>query len=922
MDNAVSSFGPYTLSRRGHWLKFAGTGIPLRDEDFDILAALIEAAGTPLQARALLSRLGGAAGKRMDVQALWARVASINQVLDTVSPEAGHISHHPADGYALVLAHGSGAPAGSVIGREEVIGQLAAQLPRRRFVTIVGPGGIGKTTVAQALASRVSPSYRDGVVRVDLSPLADPGLLPGTLQAALGIPAAGGSALPAQWKGRRLLLVLDSCEHLIDAAAALAEQLVSGTDGVHVLATSREPLRAAGEWVHRLAPMDVPAHSQGIAAADALRYSAVHLFVDRARRDFPFPWNDATAQATAHLCRRLDGMPLAIELAAARAAVLGVEALASEWEAQRFKWQGRKRGAPARHHTLAAMLDWSHELLSSREKAVFRRLGVFNGSFTLDSAVAVVSAGLASPADAAATVLELVAKSLVGSTPAPDATRTRLRLLDTTRAYARLRLDGAAEESASTRELHARDMLRLLGAAESAWTSMTRGEWRSAHAPLIDDVRAALQWCFGAHGNVEVGVRLTCAAFVLADQTSLMADFDAWNRQALQALASLPGRDPVIEARLLTTRFFFHQSTSLSGPALAASLEQALELAQRTGDARNEIGPLTALWGLHFTAGAYPPALAWSRRLLQAARRCQDREPATVIGRRTLAQSLHYLGHNAAARRLAGDVLDKEALRIPIVYFPSSVEVSVSMRILLARTLWLQGFPDRAARMAAECMALTRSDLPLPACQVLALASLPIAIWRGEWAACHALAARLRDEVASYAFAYWEPWSQAYEWILASGLSRPPPVGMDPVTTKLRDHLGTFAPALLCADTVSRVEAGTVGWCGPEALRARGEQLLLRSPPASPTQAQAQVLFQRALAMARQHGSLAWELRAATSLARLWRDEGRRHEARVLLRPILGRFSEGFDTADLLVAASLLWSLDDGAPAAAPARPP
>jgi predicted ATPase len=277
-----------------------------------------------------------------------------------------------------------------LIGRDVVVTKLVEQLTKHRLVTIVGPGGIGKTSVAFAVAERMIDAYKDGVWAIDLSPTADPGLVLGEVAGALGVKAGAEltiQTLVAALRDRRMMLVFDNCAHVIDAAAKLVSAILRGAPHIRILASSREPLRTEGEHLCRLQPLEIPLPSRDIAAAEALRYSSVQLFVEQAATSLDgFQLTDSGAPLVAEICRKLDGIPLAIELAAARVGVLGLGGLAAQLDNRlRLLTDGRRTALP-RHRTMRATLDWSYDLLSPPEQTIFKRLAVFVGGFTLCAA--------------------------------------------------------------------------------------------------------------------------------------------------------------------------------------------------------------------------------------------------------------------------------------------------------------------------------------------------------------------------------------------------------------------------------------------------------------------------------------------------------------------------------------------------------
>jgi predicted ATPase/DNA-binding winged helix-turn-helix (wHTH) protein len=454
-------FGPFRLLPTRRLLLAGDQPVRIGSRAMDLLIALVERPGALIGKDELLAR----AWPNLFVEEgnLKVQIAGLRRALGDDRGSHRYLVTIPGRGYRFVApvtrtqapsppatalrVHNLPARVTRMIDRTDSVRALAAQLPRRRLITIVGPGGIGKTTVALAVAETLIDACEHGARFVDLAQVSDPLAVPGALAAALGLepdPQAPLARLIAALADQRLLLVLDNCEHVIEAAEALAARVLRGAPGVRILATSREPLRAEGERVHRLSPLASPPAAAGLSAAAALGFPAVQLFVERAAATLgQFELADQDAPIVAGICRRLDGIPLAIELAAARIDAFGVRGLAAQLDDMLRLLTGGRRPAPARQQSLRAALDWGHGLLPERERVVLRRLALFGGGFTLEAATTVAASAGISAAQVVEGIANLVAKSLLtadhgGAAPC-------YRLLATTRALALEKLTAAGE---------------------------------------------------------------------------------------------------------------------------------------------------------------------------------------------------------------------------------------------------------------------------------------------------------------------------------------------------------------------------------------------------------------------------------------------------------------------------------------------
>jgi predicted ATPase/DNA-binding winged helix-turn-helix (wHTH) protein len=375
-----------------------------------------------------------------------------------------------------------------VIGRTAAARQLRDLLSAHRAITLTGPGGNGKTTLSLEVVRSVLPSLKGDCWHVDVGSLSDPRLVPSMVAGVLGLKLGGDEISPESVAraigGERLLLILDNCEHLIDAVARLAETVIRLCPAASIVATSREALRIEGEHVFHVPPLDVPSPHQE-ESDSVLGHSAVQLFIARMRAlDSVFSPPSECLRIIAAICRRLDGIPLAIEFAATRASVLGIELVLAGLDERFELLTGGRRTAPARHQTLRATLDWSYELLPEPERCLLRRMGIFAAGFTLAAANAMMSDQGHTAPIVLGGITNLVAKSLVElDGPAPGG---RWRLLETTRAYA---LDKLAQHGEM--EQMARRHAEL---------------FRDRHERDIDEVRVSFNWFHYAAENAAIGV--------------------------------------------------------------------------------------------------------------------------------------------------------------------------------------------------------------------------------------------------------------------------------------------------------------------------------------------------------------------------------------------------------------------------------
>src|SRR5262252_3467323 len=798
-----------------------------------------------------------------------------------------------------------------LIGRSAAQQRLQDLVSAYRVVTLTGPGGIGKSALALEVARSVVGEFADGGWLVELASLSDPDLVPsavaGALRLRLGANIISPEAVARAIAGRKLLLVLDNCEHVIDAAATLAETLIRLCPRATILATSREVFRIEGEYVYRVPPLEVPAIGRE-EPDHILSQSAVELFIARTRAlNSDFSPHAANLPRIAAICRHLDGIPLAIEFAAARTATLGLEEVAAGLRDRFALLTSGRRAAVPRHRTLRTTLDWSYDLLPELERRLLRHLAVFPAGFTLPAAAAVVDDVDGIESRVAHGITSLVYKSLV--TLDRSSSTTRWNLLETIRAYALEKLAAHDEIGAATRR-HAEFYRDLF--ATRRLDSQVPGEDEDMEQFIreIDNGRAALDWSFSAAGDAEIGVTLTGAYVPAWLHAALPTECSERTERAMNN----PAPEMNVSAPLrMQLHFGFGlmpaYTMSPVEPAKAA-LAKALALAEQIGDLQAQFQILWGLWVLNSESGECHTTYAVTEQLSIVARRIGD-PSASLMAQRLRGFVLEMQGQHQQSRECSEYVVRHYVAPTDRRLTAwGQFDQRVLARAMLARALWFQGYAEQAmeqARLSLE--EAQRTNFPLSIGEALRVAVCDIALmtgdletadqsitmlleiatsrsapfWgifgrclrgkllvvRGEFAQGCAL---LRTELEFCERAGWPIWYPEFIGAMAEGL-----IG-----------LGQVAEAGAAVDKgLASADHGGERVYYPELLRLKGELLLREAIGQSGSSAEPS--FSAALCLARRQGALALELRVALSLARLRVTQRRHDQARRILTPIYDR---------------------------------
>lgn len=937
-DDQPISFGPFRLFPKARLLEKDGVAVHIGGRALEILILLAERPGEVVAKRELMKQVW--ADINVDDGSLRFHITGLRKALGDA--DAQYIKNVPGRGYcfaalpappervaAAIVNNSSPTPSlpiqiAELIGRTEAIEKISADLSQYRMISIVGPGGIGKTSVALAVAHRQLSTFAGQVFFVDLGGLTDIKLVPATITSALGLAVSSQDPIPgllAFLRGQQTLLILDSCEHVLETLAPLVEHIAREVPKSNILATSREAFRIENEHIFRLAPLEFPPQQASFNIADVSSYPAARLFIERTTASSDgLAFTENEAPLVAEICRRLDGIPLAIELAAGQVNAFGVAGTVSLLDSRlSLLWRGRRTTIP-RHQTLSAALGWSYDLLSPVECATLRRLSVFSGTFALEGAIAVASYEGTGETEVVEAIATLLSKSLIATISQRP---LRYRLLDTTRAFAREKLaeSGEANQVARAHAEYFRDFLeditgKIFGVESDRFLS---------HADQVANVRAALDWSFSDHGETAIGVDLAAWATQFFLELSLVTECHRWTQQALGRLASrsIDGHQEMrLHAALGASTMFTQGNTE----AVRSSLKRSLQLAEHLDDRYWQLWLLRLLQLYHTRIGDFRGSVRVVEKAEAVAKALNDPASALYVQWVT-ATTQHMIGDQRKVVELCENAMvqnldSQQSLTLRFGYDDRTLAL-----VALARGLWLTGRPDRAVDVARYAVSeADRLQQPL-SLSLAMLLTIPVFLWAGDWVNAESMIERFIDHTSRHALAPHHAVGIGLKGELlvrtgdvADGIDH---LSRSQITLKAtryrmmssvlgtaqaeaQTHLKRFEEALrLINESIAGIGERGESFDMPEMLRVKGQ--ILRFSGHAP---EAEACLQQSLELSRKQCALGWELRTAVTLGDLWLETGRATDACALIEPLYRRYEEGFERPDLIAAKRLLDTLN------------
>jgi predicted ATPase/DNA-binding winged helix-turn-helix (wHTH) protein len=932
-------FGPFELNPAERTIRKADDVVPLGGRAFDILLALLDRPGEIVSKNDLIAQVWP--DVTVEEGSLRVHLSALRKALGDGQFGNKYITNVQGRGYRFaapvtrksaepgkgnVFSRPSNLPPalGRMIGRDDAVLEIRTRFQTERLITVLGPGGIGKTTVALATGLAALAEFSEAVFFVDLAAVRDRAQVVGAIASAIGLDLQFVNPEESLFdflRGRKALIVLDSCEHLIAQTAKVVDCIFQRAPDIYILATSREALQIAGERVFRLHPLDCPPERSALTVAQIVAYPAARLFVERvSARGSEFRLGDEEAPVVAEICRKLDGMALAIELAAGRAAVFGVKDTAARLGSRLDLLKFGRRTATPRHRTLRAALDWSHDYLSEVERIVLRRIAIFVGHFTLDAALAVAREEGISQSDFADSMQGLVDKSLIGVRI--DARGTFYRLLDTTRSYALEKLDVSGEHD-SVAARHANFSIALLEAnSVNPFDSQESEVVADSMQDYLGNIRSALEWSFGQSGDDRIAIGLAAAASQLFLARSLLLECRSWTEKAIDRLTG--DCDPRHQMEVYASLALSLMFTEGNSEKVRDAFQRALSLAEWGEDASLQLRLLSGL-SMYFhriidAAGALDLAL----RGEAVARK--TRIPEDVALAHAMLGAAHYiLGDHLQAQEHLGRALQGGPHHRQFDAIQYLFDARTLSLICLTRSHWFTGNLDRAARFAEMTIEEPeRSDHPIALCRALTL-TMPFYFWIDDLQLVERKLSRLERMAEKYSLGPFRAVALGLKgrYLIRVGRTADGMQHLRDALERLRsqryemlttDFISELAVSLakqnLRADALALLDDSIAAQYRvkrplhlPALLLAKGIVFITGE---SPDERSGRQCLQEAMTRARQQSALSFELRAGLELAKLWIGQRECRKASDLIAPIFNQFSEGFATPDLVLARAML----------------
>lgn len=929
----VVSFGPFRLYPGQRKLLCRGVEVRLGGRAMDVLRVLAKKKGTLVHSDELFA----AAWPDVFVHEsnLKVTVAALRRTLREYSPSHEYVGNVVGRGYWLSsdvrpLSSSDDIPRSAplpelrtIIGRDEEIAALCETMVHYRLSTIAGAGGMGKTTVAVAAAQIFEDEASHAVTFVDLARVVSEEFVASTIAAALGISVEGKDVLPAAASllaRRKALLVLDTCEHVQCEVARICDVLLDDTANLRVLATSRRVLGSQFERVVWLPPLTVPPEGGDNTVEAVLAYSGPQLLTTLASDKAGYRIAEKDAPAIAKICRRLDGAPLAIELASSRLKGRSADLVLGELDDRFRRLRRDAPGGPLRQQTLLLTLEWSYALLTRSESDALRAISIFSGTFVTDSAIYVGAALELAPATVVEAISGLVGKSMLSIDQ--GAGEPRYRLLDSTRAFARDLLM-AHDELDRVSARHAHLQLEILERANSEQAGMPVRDWQMLCAGQVDDLRKAIDWALHGRCDLLLGIKLVAAGLPLWQTLSLDLEISRNCTAALAELDGIDSKDPALELNLAVGLAAANALLSNDTEKTIATFRRAIDLARAASDSNAEFRALGALALYAVLRGTQSDPAGTLEAMGKAAIRTNDPfalwEQQHVYAFWESCSGYFSSGH----ARLGSIFVEMDAYPEQLLT-KSQVNTKLMMRTNFAATAWYAGRIGRAQKLVNETLEMVLAvghGLTLAYC--LGTGLIDALLQMGDYQKAEYGIDLLERTIDRHGLGAWVAKAKCYRAAFEafSERSRDPArlrlafdgLGGKAANVEHQAYFAMLARAMLEAGYIDDVlevsdfviALGTQRWARPEFLRikagterAKGQIDL------------AEATLRASLRDADEIEVPSFKLRAAYDLASLLHERGASIEARELIAPLYNQFSDGFDTRDLRRARELLEQLD------------